>query len=28
LNLEPRVELSDDIIQRAAVPIERMLRVS
>jgi quinolinate synthase len=27
LNLEPRVELSDDIIERAAVPIERMLRV-
>jgi quinolinate synthase len=27
LELKPRVELSDDIIQRAAVPIERMLRV-
>lgn len=27
LNLEPRVELSDDIMRRAAVPIERMLRV-
>jgi quinolinate synthase len=27
LNLEPRVDLSPDIIQRAAVPIERMLRV-
>ena len=27
LNLEPRVELSDEIIERAAVPIERMLRV-
>jgi len=27
LGLEPRVELSDDIIKRAAVPIERMLRV-
>lgn len=28
LTLEPRVELSDDIIRRAAIPIERMLRVS
>jgi quinolinate synthase len=27
LELKPRVELSDDIIQRAAIPIERMLRV-
>jgi quinolinate synthase len=27
LRLEPRVELSDDIMERAAVPIERMLRV-
>lgn len=27
LTLEPRVELSDDIMQRAAIPIERMLRV-
>ena len=27
LRLEPRVELSEDIMQRAAVPIERMLRV-
>ena len=27
LELKPRVELSDDIIQRATVPIERMLRV-
>jgi quinolinate synthase len=27
LELEPRVELSDDIIARAAIPIERMLRV-
>jgi quinolinate synthase len=27
LTLEPRVELSADIIKRAAVPIERMLRV-
>jgi quinolinate synthase len=27
LGLRPRVELSDEIIQRAAVPIERMLRV-
>ncbi len=26
-SLEPRVELSDDIMERAAVPIERMLRV-
>jgi quinolinate synthase len=27
LKLEPRVELSDDIMERAAVPIERMLQV-
>ncbi len=27
LELQPRVELSDEIIERAAVPIERMLRV-
>jgi quinolinate synthase len=27
LNLEPRVELPDDILRRAAVPIERMLAV-
>jgi quinolinate synthase len=27
LNLEPRVELAPDIIARAAVPIERMLRI-
>ena len=27
LNLEPRVELAPEIIERAAVPIERMLRV-
>ncbi|HTC87108.1 MAG TPA: quinolinate synthase NadA [Bryobacteraceae bacterium] len=27
LELKPRVELSDEMIQRAAVPIERMLRV-
>jgi len=27
LELKPRVEFSDDIIQRAAIPIERMLRV-
>ena len=26
-NLQPRVELSDDILQRALVPIERMLAV-
>jgi quinolinate synthase len=26
-NLEPRIELSDDIIRRAALPIERMLAV-
>ena len=26
-NLEPRVELSDDIMRRAAVPIERMLQI-
>lgn len=27
LNLEPRVELSEEVMRRAAVPIERMLRV-
>ncbi len=27
LNLEPRVELSDDLMRRALVPIERMLAV-
>jgi len=27
LNLEPRVELSEDLIRRAALPIERMLAV-
>jgi quinolinate synthase len=26
-NLTPRIELSDDIIRRAALPIERMLAV-
>ena len=28
LNLAPRVELSDEIIQRARLPIERMLEIS
>ena len=27
LNLEPRVELSDELIARALVPLERMLAV-
>jgi quinolinate synthase len=27
MNLEPRVELSDDIMRRAIVPLERMLAV-
>jgi quinolinate synthase len=27
LNLTPRVELSDDLMRRALVPIERMLAV-
>jgi quinolinate synthase len=28
LHLEPRVELAPDVIERARIPIERMLRVS
>ena len=28
LNLAPRVELSPDILQRAKLPIERMLEIS
>jgi quinolinate synthase len=27
LNLEPRVELSDEIMRRALIPIQRMLEV-
>jgi quinolinate synthase len=27
LNLEPRVELADDVISRALIPIQRMLEV-
>jgi quinolinate synthase len=27
LNLEPRVELSDDLMTRALVPLERMLAI-
>jgi quinolinate synthase len=27
-NLAPRIELSDEIIQRARLPIERMLEIS
>jgi quinolinate synthase len=27
LNLQPRIELSDEMIRRAALPIERMLAV-
>ena len=27
LNLEPRVELSEDVMRRALIPIERMLAV-
>lgn len=27
-NLEPRIELSEDILRRARLPIERMLEIS